>query len=74
MSTRTRRLLLPSNGSAPSAAPVAPAVGKSLFSLKGGELIAGSMMSFDGATYSVATEQGVRKIAAAEIKSIYSLK
>ena len=57
---------------APAPAPAAP--GKSLFTLKSGEQIVGAMNGFDGVTYTVTTDSGVKKIAASSVKSIYALK
>jgi len=61
----------PFNAAAPAATP---AISKSLFTLKSGEQVVGVMTSFDGTTYIVAADKGARKITAANIKSIYSLK
>ncbi len=60
---------------APAPAPVAAATpGKSLFTLKDGNQIAGTMTRFDGKTYTISTDNGVKKIAAVKVKSIYALK
>lgn len=57
---------------APASSPAAP--GKSLFTLKTGEQIVGAMNGFDGTTYTITTDSGVKKIAASSVKSIYALK
>ena len=70
----------PSFGSAPAVvvsaapAPAASTPGKSLFTLKGGGEVVGTMSSFDGKTYTIATDKGEKKIPAAQVKSIYALK
>lgn len=58
----------------PAAAPAAAAPGKSLFTLKTGEQVVGTMTAFDGVTYTVATDGGEKKLSAAAVKSIYALK
>jgi len=56
-----------------SAVAPASAPGKSLFLLQNGTQVTGSIVSFDGTTYTVATDQGTQTLKAAEVKSVYAL-
>lgn len=60
---------------APAPAPPTPvaAPGKTLFLLKNGKDIIGTLASFDGSVYTVSTDGGTRTIKASEIKSIHAL-
>lgn len=57
----------------PSSVPVAAAPGKSLFLLQNGSQVTGSLVSFDGATYTITTDQGTQTLKAADVKSVYAL-
>ena len=55
----------------PIVAPAAPA--QSLFTFANGAQTVGTMISFDGSTYTVSTPKGMRQFKAAAIKSIQAL-
>lgn len=58
----------------PATASSAAVPGKSLFTLKTGEQVVGTMIAFDGATYTVSTDSGEKKLATSAVKSVYALK
>jgi len=61
-------------GAAPvAAAPISAGPSKSLFTMKNGDQITGSISSFDGKTYEINTDNGSKTIASDDVKSIYAL-
>ena len=46
---------------------------KSLFLMKNGKEIIGVLVSFDGAAYTVSTDQGTKTISAKDVKTVYPL-
>ncbi len=56
---------------APAAAAATPS--NSLFTLNNGDQIAGSISSFDGTVYQIATDDGVKFIKASDSKAVYAL-
>jgi hypothetical protein len=64
----------PATASAPEAGPPPPApAGQTLFTLNDGLQLAGTIQSFDGTTYVVATANGSRSLSATSVKSMTSL-
>ena len=53
--------------------PAAAPTSQSLFLLTNGTQVQGTLLSFDGSQYSVATSQGIRTLKATDIKSVYAL-
>jgi len=67
-------LIAPSPSAAPAAdVPAAAPATQSLFLLTDGTQVQGTLTSFDGSQYIVATSQGTRTLKASDIKSVYAL-
>ena len=60
---------------APTAAtaPAQPSVAKSLFVLASGGQVVGSLTSFDGQSYVVATDMGTMTFKASDVKAVYAI-
>jgi hypothetical protein len=59
-------------GAAPNPA-AADGPAKSLFTLKNGDQVVGSISSFDGTVYQINTDAGMKTIQASNVKSVYTL-